>query len=206
MKNGSAAGQVAAPLLVAEKLSCVVGGRALFRDLSIILRPGDLVEVRGRNGGGKSTLLRCLAGLLPASAGQVRRRCGIDYVGHKPGLCGRLTAAENLHWLAALRGRRADGREIANVMGQVGLDGAGQQPCGALSAGQLQRAALARLSFGGARAWLLDEPLAALDDDGAVMFQDALAAHRARGGAAVCATHRPLTAPPDATRVLWLAP
>ena len=180
------------PLLAAEGLSCAVAERVLFEELRLAAAPGDLIEVRGPNGSGKSTLLRCLAGLLAPRRGRVRRRCAIDYVEHKSGVCERLTPVENLRWLARLRGDAPAGSGIDDALRRVDLRGARHDLCGALSAGQLRRAALARLAAGAGRVWLLDEPLAALDAAGEQLLGAMVAAHRAAGGAVVCATHRPL--------------
>lgn len=79
-------------------------------------------------------------------------------------------------------------------MRRVDLRGARHDLCAALSAGQLRRAALARLAPGGGRVWLLDEPLTALDAAGEQLLGAMIATHRAAGGAVVCATHRPLPA------------
>ena len=179
------------PLLAAEGLSCAVAERVLFDELRLVAAPGDLVEVRGPNGSGKSTLLRCLAGLLAPRRGRVRRHGAIDYVGHKPGVSERLTPVENLRWLAHVRGD-AEGSCINDSLRRVDLRGARHDLCAALSAGQLRRAALARLVPGGGRVWLLDEPLTALDAAGEQLLGAMIATHRAAGGAVVCATHRPL--------------
>ena len=177
-------------LLAAENLSWSVGGRLLFQAVNVTVNESDLIEVRGPNGSGKSTLLRCLAGLLRPHAGRVARRCAIDYVGHKPGVCERLTAVENLCWLARLRGFA--GGDVGAALDAVGLGAPRHDAGGELSAGQMRRAALARLPLGAAKVWLLDEPLAALDESGDRALRGFLASHRERGGAVVCATHRPL--------------
>lgn len=187
------------PLLAAERLSCAAAERVLFDALRLAAAPGDLIEVRGPNGSGKSTLLRCLAGLLAPRRGRVRRHCAIDYVGHKPGMCERLTPVENLRWLARLRGDAALGFDLDQALRRVDLRDARHDLCAALSAGQIRRAALARLTPGAGRVWLLDEPLTALDDDAEQLFGTMIAAHRAAGGAVVCATHRPLPSAPSPT-------
>ena len=180
------------PLLVAERLSCAVAERVLFDDLNLVVAPSDLVEVRGPNGSGKSTLLRCLAGLLAPQRGRVRRGGAIDYVGHKSGVCERLTAVENLRWLARLRGDPPRCPSLDAAIRRVGLGGSGHDPCAALSAGQIRRVALARLPLGEGSVWLLDEPLTALDAAAEQLLRGMVAEHRVRGGAVVCATHRPL--------------
>ena len=183
------------PLLNADGLACVVAGQRLFTGLDLAVFPGDLVEIRGPNGCGKSTLLRCLAGLYHPGAGHVERSAPFTHLGHRAGLSADLTPLENLRWFAAVDGVRVEPATLAEAMDQVGLGAARYDRCGLLSAGQQRRAALARLLVGRARIWLLDEPLTALDDAGCALTRRFLDEHRARGGAAVCATHRALALP-----------
>ena len=177
------------PLLAATGLSCTVAGRCLFHGLDLTVEASELIEVRGVNGSGKSTLLRGLAGLQRFQAGQVVRHAAIDYLGHKAGLSERLTPLENARWQLAQRGRAVDDRTVQQALAKVDLADAGWELCAALSAGQLRRAALVRLIVGDAQLWMLDEPLAALDQDGARLVRQLIAEHRARGGGVVCATH-----------------
>ena len=182
-------------MLVAENIRCTVGDRVLFDELSLSLGPGDLIEIRGSNGSGKSTLLRCLVGLHEPDAGDIRRTVDGLYVGHRPGICGRMTPFENLRWLAGITDANADAESIAAALGRVGLGDVGHDVCDSLSAGQQRRVALARLLVAASPLWILDEPLTALDDDGRDLVGELLAGHRATGGAAVCATHQALSAP-----------
>ncbi len=197
-------------LLSATGLAAGVGGRALFHDLDLLVGAADLVEIRGPNGSGKSTLLRCLAGFREAQAGRLGRPAALEYIGHLPGVSDPMTPLENLHWLARLRGRRLTAAKLDEAMARLGLGGVGHCPCGMLSAGQQRRAALARLLVTGAELWLLDEPLAALDAAGVALVRELIAEHRAAGGAAICATHWPLTAADSrdlpATRIVMLGP
>ncbi len=192
-------------LLVVEGIRYAVGERVLFDGLSLSVRPGELLEVRGPNGCGKSTLLRCLVGLNVPDAGGIRRTAAHVYVGHRPGICARLTPFENLRWFAAIAAADATEESIEDALLQVGLDDAGDATCDSLSAGQERRVALARLLVSPAPLWILDEPLTALDDAGRGLMAELLARHRARGGAAVCATHQPLSTGPDAASARILA-
>ena len=184
------------PLLAAHALSCVVGGQRLFSGLDLAVREGDLVEIRGPNGSGKTTLLRCLAGLYFPQGGSVATSAPVAYLGHKTGLCADMSPLENLRWFAAVSNLRVGDAGLSGALDRVGLAAARHDRCGMLSAGQQRRAALARLVLGGAVVWLLDEPLTALDDAGTALARAFIDAHRARGGAAVCATHRSLALPP----------
>jgi heme exporter protein A len=187
-------------LLALDGLACERDGRWLFRDLALELAGGECVELAGPNGSGKTTLLRIVAGLYPDHAGTVAAAECL-YVGHRPGVSAVLTAAENLDWYAALQGGAAApapvgkpsrGERITAALARVGMAGYENVPCRHMSAGQQRRVALARLLLGGARLWLLDEPMTALDAAGQAVVRTILDEHLARGGAALCATHQPL--------------
>ena len=186
-------------LLVAEGLGCTVEGRRLFADISFVASAGDLLEVRGPNGSGKSTLLRGLAGLRAFHTGSVRTYGRTAYVGHKSGMSERLTPLENIRWLLRLQGVQPQPAELGEAFSRMGLGAARFDPCGALSAGQLRRAAFARLLLCNADVWLLDEPMTAMDAAGTALVQRMIVEHRAAGGAAVCATHRALEAADSGT-------
>lgn len=186
-------------LLVAESLGCTVDGRRLFSDVSLVVSAGDLLEVRGPNGSGKSTLLRGLAGLRAFNTGRVEIRGRTAYIGHKSGMSERLTPLENMGWLLRLQGLHPRSAELDDAFSRVGLGAARFEPCGTLSAGQLRRAAFARLLLCDADVWLLDEPMTAMDSAGTALVQGMIAEHRAAGGAAVCATHRALEAADSGT-------
>ena len=184
-------------LLVADNIRCTVGEGVLFNELSLVVRPGDLVEVRGPNGCGKSTLLRCLVGLHEPDAGDVRRTADSLYFGHRSGICGRMSPIENLRWFAGITNARAADESIGAALVRVGLGHARRDVCDSLSAGQQRRVSLARLLVSPAPLWILDEPLTALDDAGRDLVVELLDRHRSTGGAAVCATHQALIAGPD---------
>jgi heme exporter protein A len=181
-----------ATLLTGRGLRCERDGRLLFDDLSIELGAGEIVELTGPNGSGKTTLLRILAGLTGDFDGAVERYGRLSYIGHRGGLNPQLTALENLRWYAVIEGYDASDAQMQRLLAEVGLAGYEDTPCQQLSAGQQRRAALARLGFDGGGVWLLDEPLTALDADGARVVRSLLGRHCAVGGSALCATHQPL--------------
>lgn len=194
----------AAQLRVAG-LACRRGPRRVFAGLGFAVPAGGALLLRGPNGSGKSTLLRCLAGLLPADTGTVawagaavardpdahRRR--LRYLGHQDAVKPQLTVAENLGFAAALAG--ADGTSGAAALAAFGIAGLADLPARYLSAGQRRRLALARLVAAPAPLWLLDEPLAGLDDTAQGLFAAALAAHRSQGGLAIFSVHGPFALP-----------
>lgn len=162
------------------------GERVLFREVSVAVRAGEALMLRGANGAGKTTLLRVLAGLTRPEAGRVTREAAHHWVGHREGLKPQETPREHLKLWAQAWG---SGTEIDSVLTRMGLarpaDVAGRY----LSAGQRRRTALARLLLEDRPVWLLDEPYTALDADGRKLVDDLIAAHRAKGGAVVAAIH-----------------
>jgi heme exporter protein A len=194
--------------LEVRALSCSRGLVALFRDVSLRVAPGEWVSVRGPNGCGKTTLLRCIAGLTQPDSGDVlwdglptrrhpaRFHQELCYSGHLAGIKDDLTAEENLAGLLALRAISPARGEMRAALAAAGLDQRRQLPARRLSAGQRRRIGLARLALDGARLWALDEPLTALDDDGRMLFEGLLAGHLRRGGAALIATHHDLAPAP----------
>ncbi|MFP5077451.1 heme ABC exporter ATP-binding protein CcmA [Rhizobium sp. YIM 134829] len=191
--------------LLVEGLSARRGEALIFRDLDLSVASGEALLVTGRNGTGKSTLLRVLAGLLPAEAGQIRlegvrdpdARIGesCHYLGHRNAMKRDLTVVENLIFWAAFTGSRDPSSTVGTALEAVGLDAIAHLPFGYLSAGQQRRIAIARLLVAPRPIWLLDEPTAALDRASERMVEALIASHRATGGLVIAATHQPLDVP-----------
>ncbi|SEO94983.1 cytochrome c biogenesis heme-transporting ATPase CcmA [Pseudomonas sp. Snoq117.2] len=194
------------PLLDAVALRCERGGRLLFDDLSLSLAAGESLQIGGVNGSGKTSLLRILAGLLPADAGEVRRPAAAEllWLGHAPGIAEGLTVLENLYSLANLWRPTTPAACLA-ALAALGLADWTDEPCRQLSAGQRRRVALARLHLPAPpRLWLLDEPFTALDAASCTQLEERLRAHCAAGGALVLTSHRELEVLPEGHRLLWL--
>jgi heme exporter protein A len=201
------------PLLRAESLACVRGGRLVFEGVSFALAPGEALLLRGPNGAGKSSLLRLLAGFLAPGAGALwwdgrpaledpaEHRARLHLIGHSNAIKGALTVRENLRFGVAIAG--APVALIERALEGFQLAALGDLPAAYLSAGQQRRLALARLLAAARLLWLLDEPDAGLDAANRARLTRAVAAHRGHGGIAVIATHRDLGL--EAPQVLELA-
>lgn len=171
-------------LLRFNQVTLVRGGRLLFEGLDLALDPGGAFRVTGPNGSGKSSLLRLAAGLLRAEQGRVEAAPAALADDHVA-LDRELSLARALAFWAG----GGDNSAIA----AMGLDALRDVPVRILSSGQLKRASIARVIASEARLWLLDEPLNALDRDGAERLDAAIARHRESGGAVVAASHHPLS-------------
>lgn len=204
-------------LLEGRGLTCVRDLRTLFRDLDLALTAGEVLQVEGANGAGKTSLLRILCGLAEPRRGAVYwrgeeiRRCRplyhrqLLYIGHQPGVKDELTPLENLRFFRALGGHGGERAVQEEALNQVGLYGFEDTPVRTLSAGQRRRVALARLWLSTAPLWILDEPFTAIDQYGVRHLEDRLAQHAEAGGLAVIASHQPLRLPAGQVRQLRLS-
>lgn len=190
-------------MLEAKNLTCIRDERRLFHKLSFYVAAGEIVQVEGRNGAGKTSLLRILAGLADADEGQVnwlgedirrdRARYHQDllFLGHQPGIKAVLTPFENLAFYQSVF-QKVDSAAIWQALAQVGLVGYEDLPVSQLSAGQQRRVALARLWLSQSPLWILDEPLTAIDKQGVSTLLALFVAHAAKGGMVLLTTHQDL--------------
>ncbi len=189
--------------LAAVDLGCRRGNRLLFKGLNFELHPGQARWLRGRNGSGKTSLLRLAASLAQPDSGRItwggvpvrhapgyaRRMC---YVGHTNALKDDLTVSESLRFLARLHERDASAQAVHSALERVGLANRRDAPVRTLSQGQRRRAALARLALDtDAALWILDEPYDALDSDGVDRIDTLLREHVAGGGSVLLTSHQP---------------
>jgi len=169
-------------LLRFEDVSLRRGGRLLFEGLGFELGAGERLQVAGPNGSGKSSLIRLAAGLLRADRGRVDRSA-LALAGDGAALDRELPLGQALQFW---------NRAPEEAMESLGLAHLVLVPVRLLSSGQLKRATLARVAASGAPLWLLDEPLNALDADGARKLGRLAERHLERGGAVLAASHQRL--------------
>lgn len=203
-------------MLHANDLECHRGERRLFRGVDFQLRPGELLHVQGRNGSGKTSLLRMILGLLPPVHGEIlwqgqnireqadEYHAQLRYLGHHNGIKEELTPLENLQLSAALQGQPLDHDQAINALADNGLSGREDLPCKYLSQGQKRRVALASLSAARQALWILDEPFVALDTHAIERLAKTLTTHLQRGGLIVMTTHQAVDIPGVAVHSLVL--
>lgn len=182
--------QQATPLASARDLVCRRGGRILFAPIGFVLRPGQALMLRGPNGAGKSSLLRMIAGLLPVGAGLLAVSAQVALSDEHLALDDRLSLTTALSFWSRIDGADADTLDAA--LAGFALTPLRDIPVRMLSTGQRKRAMLARVMASGARLWLLDEPANGLDTASLDLLGAAMAAHLARGGAIIAASHAPM--------------
>lgn len=192
--------------LEARSLECRRGDRTLFSGLDLSLDAGEALRLAGRNGSGKTSLLRMLCGLTQPEQGEVlwcgqnirRHReefnSALLYLGHAPAIKDELLAWENLAMSAAIGGRPIDEDAALDALERLGLGAAADLPARALSQGQRKRVALARLSLAQERPlWVLDEPFTALDAAAVQQLCKTIDGHLASGGMIIYTTHQEIS-------------
>lgn len=185
--------------LSGEQLTCVRGGREVFSGLNFGVSGGEALVVTGRNGAGKSSLLRMIAGLVAIAGGTLTLSGGdgeatpgeqAHYLGHLDAVKPSLSVSENLRfWTAYLGG---DPANILDALDAVGLEPLAGLPAAYLSAGQRRRLSIARLVATKRPLWLLDEPTSALDQPSQEKLTQLMRGHLAGGGVIVAAAHGPI--------------
>ena len=204
-------------MLEISDLACARGDHQLFSGLNFSLSGGELLQVGGVNGSGKTSLLRALCGFLTPEAGTIRWRgedirelredyhAQIVYLGHLNAIKDELNALENLHISAGLAGCALDDKQAIAALRRMGLRGRETLAVKVLSQGQRRRVALARLLVGDAPLWILDEPLTALDVGAVGLMQELIGEHLSGNGMVIYTTHQPLEVAGVTTRCLSLS-
>ncbi|NNC37604.1 MAG: heme ABC exporter ATP-binding protein CcmA [Acidimicrobiales bacterium] len=165
------------------------GSKLLFDGTSFNANAGDVIWITGSNGSGKTSLLRCLAGLLKQDSGTIiysGNATAIAYLGHQDSHKNDLTVLENLEFWGSIYQTPVD---LEKTMQRVDIWRLRDLKAKNLSAGQSRRVALARLLLQDANIWFLDELAAPLDEAGRDLITDLTSAHIANGGVAFIATH-----------------
>jgi heme exporter protein A len=185
--------------LCAVDLACHRGGRDVFTGLSFAVSSGEALAVTGRNGAGKSSLLRTIIGLARIAHGALTLEGGdpeltlpeqAHYLGHQDALKPSLSVGENLQfWTNFLGARDA---QIGPALEAVGLEDLSDLPAAYLSAGQRRRLSIARLLAVKRPIWLLDEPTSTLDASAQSRLASLMQTHLDDGGLVMAATHGPI--------------
>jgi heme exporter protein A len=181
------------------------GEKHLLKGVSFELEAGQMLRVMGPNGVGKTSLLRCVAGLLPVESGEIEWRGHrasaafaalhpeLAYLAHLNALKNDLSAFDNLRYSVGLR-RPIGANEIHEVLERLKIGHCAPLPARALSAGQKRRLALARVLLSSATLWIVDEPVTNLDTAGTELFESCMADHLDAGGMIIAAAHQTLLA------------
>ena len=187
--------------LIVEDLGVTRNYRPIFNPISMSLTNGESLYLKGRNGAGKTTSLRVLAGASQSYQGKIYLNDAerkellhyytreITYIGHQLSLNLDLTAFENLTFMLSLRGLKVSREKLTQVFKLLGLP-LEDRPVRFFSAGQKRRVALSRLWLEDSAIWILDEPFTALDIDSIALLEEKMHYHCQNGGGIIFTSHQ----------------
>ena len=190
-------------LLTVEKLTLGLSGRQILRDINLVVEPGEFLGLIGPNGGGKTSLLRVLLGILTPTAGQLNwsgPACGRPRIGYVPQRSGmdrdyplssREIVKQGAPGALPLFGsrRRALNRKADELIAHMGLSAHAETRFVNLSGGQQRRLLLARALMNDPNVLLLDEPTAGVDAQGQERFCDVLCELSRQGITVILVSH-----------------
>ena len=186
-------------LVQAQDLSFERSGRIIFSSLNLSLEEGQIIFIKGKNGSGKTSLLRCLAGFTPTTSGKIlwygnevlpafySEEPLVAWLGHLDAIKGSLTVKENLLFFSKIWSVKSN--TFNKCIKKLSFEKFMNFPASWLSAGEKRRLSLIRLSFCPAKVWILDEPSTFLDSDNREILIGIMNTHLKNKGAIVCATH-----------------
>lgn len=170
-----------------------------LNDVSVEFEKGKITGLIGRNGSGKSVLLKCICGLMPLTSGKIYiggkevRGSGANHVNigaiiETPGFLDNFNGYDNLKYLGQIRGK-VSREQIYQVMEKVGLDPKSRKWVGKYSLGMRQRLGIAQAIMENQEILLLDEPMNGLDKDGVKEIRELLLKLKEQGKTIVLCSH-----------------
>lgn len=184
-----------------RKLTKRFGAFVAVEDISFVVRAGESFALLGPNGSGKTTILKCIAGLTIPDAGSItvggfdlaRNSHGaaalFSYLPQRVAFPDNLTAEEVLEFYRRLRRLPPERATEALAQSALNLNGGRDKITGAFSGGMTQRLGIAVATLANAPLMLLDEPVASLDPQGATAFRGTLHAWKQQGKTIIFSTH-----------------
>lgn len=190
--------------LVVSNLDIERGHKLVVKNFNLVAAPGDLIQIVGKNGSGKTSILRIISGLMPLFEGSVNwegksilsQECYyevINYLGHSPGLSSELTGYENLALSKSISGARKLAMDLSEAISICGAKNIIHKPIKSLSAGEKQKIVLARILMFKCPLWVLDEPFNTLDAKTQEILENRIDNHVLNGGTVVLTSHQPFS-------------
>lgn len=191
-------------------LECVRDNRLIFKDINFSVESNQTMLVRGKNGSGKTSLLRVLAGYIKNYSGNIlfngnnikndkELLSEFRFLGQKNTLKGNLSVQQNIAMWELIYQVKSDTNEISKILN---IEQILNVDINSLSDGQKKRISLARLIISNAKVWLLDEPLVYLDQDKIDLLQNIILRHNKRGGITIYSSNTDINLEYDSSIIM----
>lgn len=185
--------------IVIENLSKSYDENTIFSDVNMIFEPGKIYGLIGRNGSGKTLLLKCICGFVTPDTGVIKidnklmkKDCeflpNAGFLIEQPGFLNDLSGYSNLKYIASIQ-NIVGKREICDTLCIVGLDPKSKKKVGNYSLGMKQRLGIAQAIMEDPNIIILDEPMNGLDDSGVKMIRNILLKLKQEGKLIIVASH-----------------
>ena len=187
------------PAIIVDHVTKQFGSEVVLKDVSLTLEAGKIHGIIGRNGSGKTVLMKCICGFLQPTSGSVKvfdKAIGQDcdfapdtgMLIETPGFLPHETGLNNLLWLARL-GKGASKDRVRQLIEQVGLDPSLKKTVSQYSLGMRQRLGIAQTLLDDPDLMILDEPMNGLDKNGVRSIRDLLLSLKSQGKTILLASH-----------------
>ena len=187
------------PAIIVDHVTKQFGSEVVLKDVSLTLEAGKIHGIIGRNGSGKTVLMKCICGFLQPTSGSVKvfdKAIGQDcdfaqdtgMLIETPGFLPHETGLNNLLWLARL-GKGASKDRVKQLIEQVGLDPSLRKTVSQYSLGMRQRLGIAQTLLDDPDLMILDEPMNGLDKNGVRSIRDLLLSLKSQGKTILLASH-----------------
>ena len=191
-------------------LECIRDNRPIFKDINFSVKSNQTMLVRGKNGSGKTSLLRVLAGYIKNYSGNILFNGNnikndkeflseFRFLGQKNTLKGNLSVQQNIAMWELIYQVKSDTNEISRILN---IEEILNVDINSLSDGQKKRISLARLIISNAKVWLLDEPLVYLDQDKIDLLQNIILRHNKRGGITIYSSNTDINLEYDSSIIM----
>jgi heme exporter protein A len=193
-----------------NELECIRDNRLIFKDINFSVESNQTMLVRGKNGSGKTSLLRVLAGYIKNYSGNIlfngnnikndkELLSEFRFLGQKNTLKGNLSVQQNIAMWELIYQVKSDTNEISKILN---IEQILNVDINSLSDGQKKRISLARLIISNAKVWLLDEPLVYLDQDKIDLLQNIILRHNKRGGITIYSSNTDINLEYDSSIIM----
>ena len=189
-------------MILDKDLSIERSNKIIFENINLSISSGKIILLKGKNGCGKTTLLKAIINIIEPSSGliywkgkPIRNNLydyynNITYIGDKISSLSKLTVRENINIWKRIFVSNIDKSQIENILKTLKLDSYLNQKVSSLSFGESKKLELVRLIIEDKKIWILDEPLSNLDEESIDIIGQTFQDHRSKEGSIIFSSHQ----------------